>query len=93
MKGKKSFEQLSEAELGMMIDAFLDNDDSNFDVYAIYEFRLMRFKNQRVEDVRNQVLAIEKKNRTVAQPDGLDTASARHSLRGLSYHLKNLGTT
>ena len=91
IKGKNSFEQLSEAELGMMIDAFLDNDESKFDVFAIYEFRLMRYKDKRVEGIRNQVLAIEIKNRTVAQPDGLDTPSARDSLRALSYHLKNQG--
>ncbi|MEZ5895682.1 MAG: hypothetical protein R3C51_04710 [Parvularculaceae bacterium] len=85
----KGFGNLSECDLASMIDAFLGEGNEEFEQNALYEFRLMSYGQDYFEKARNRIIAIEQKNRSHIQPDGLITPEGKAELRILSQELRD----
>jgi len=84
----KNFDNLSDIEFAVMIDAHLNEGNDEFDESALTEFTLMKYQDSRLESLRQRINDIQNKYKTAENPDGLLSEKGVKKLRLLKTELK-----
>jgi hypothetical protein len=83
-----SFENLTDEQVALMIEASIFQENDLFDYAALHEFMLIPNESARLERIRRRIVNIALDNSTAECPDGLESEVGRNDLRALVSELR-----
>lgn len=85
----RTFYNLTDEDVALMIEAHSGGDNEGFEQSALSEFMVVPNKDAHLEQIRKIIIKIDESNRTPSSPDGLKSEEGLRALSDLECELRN----